>query len=227
MQSLPIEEEISVEQEALPYERVSTLIDNGQGFLVNQCICKKEQALLDKPCDRPLEVCLAIAPVEGIFENSPTGRVITREEARKLLDECEENSLVHLTGNMQQGHFFICNCCGCCCAVLRSINELGVPASQAVHSNYYAEIDADDCIDCGICAEERCQVDAISSEGDASYQVVREKCIGCALCVTACPTDAIEMLRKPEAELVVPPQDETDWFKTRAGNRGVDFSRYE
>ena len=65
MQTLTIEEEISVEQEALPYEKVSTLIDNGQAFLLNQCICKKEQALLDKPCDRPLEVCLAIAPRAG------------------------------------------------------------------------------------------------------------------------------------------------------------------
>ena len=54
MQTLPIEEEISVEQEALPYQKVSTLIDNGQAFFVRQCICKKEQALLDKPCDRPL-----------------------------------------------------------------------------------------------------------------------------------------------------------------------------
>jgi len=227
MQSLPVEEEISVEQAALPYEKVSTLIENGQAFLVNECICKKEQALLGKPCDRPLEVCLAIAPVPGIFEDSPIGRVITKDEAYQLLDKCEENALVHLTGNMQQGHFFICNCCGCCCAVLRSINELGVPASQAIHSNYYAEIDAGECIDCGICVEERCQVKAISASEDASYQVIREKCIGCGLCISACPTDAITMVRKPEEELVAPPQDETAWLKERGSRRGVDFSQYE
>jgi Pyruvate/2-oxoacid:ferredoxin oxidoreductase delta subunit len=227
MQTLTIEEEIPVAQEALPYEKVSTIIDNGQDFLVNECICKKEQALLGKPCDRPLQVCLAIAPVEGIFENSPIGRVITKDEARKLLDECEENALVHLTGNMQQGHFFICNCCGCCCGVLRSINELGVPASQAIHSNYYAEIDQDECIDCGICAEERCQVNAISASEDAAYHVFQEKCIGCGLCISACPTDAIKMVRKPEEKLVIPPQDETTWFKERGSRRGVDFSQYE
>jgi electron transport complex protein RnfB len=227
MQTLPVEEEISVEQEALPYERVSTLIANGQAFLLNQCICKKEQALLGKPCDRPLEVCLAIAPVPDVFEDSPTGRVITKEEAYKVLDECEENALVHLTGNMQQGHFFICNCCGCCCGILRGINELGVPASQVVNSHYYAEIDPGECIDCGICAEERCQVNAIAASEDASYQVIREKCIGCGLCVSACPTDAIKMLRKPTAQLVAPPLDEAAWFKERGSRRGVDFSRYE
>ncbi len=227
MQTLPVEEEIAVEQEALPYERVSTLIENGQSFLVNPCICKKEKGLLDSPCDRPLEVCLAIAPVPGVFEDSPTGRVITKDEAYKLLDECEENALVHLTGNTQEGRFFICNCCRCCCGVLRGINELGVPASTAIHSNYYAEIDQDECIDCGICAEERCQVNAISASEDAAYHVFKEKCIGCGLCVSACPTDAIKMLRKPEEQVVTPPQDETAWFKERGSRRGVDFSQYE
>jgi Pyruvate/2-oxoacid:ferredoxin oxidoreductase delta subunit len=227
MQSLPIEEEIPVAQEALPYEKVSTIIENGQSFLLNQCICKKEQSLLEKPCDRPLEVCMAIAPVEGVFENSPIGRVITKDEAYKLLNECEENALVHLTGNTQKGHFFICNCCGCCCGVLRGINELGVPASTTIHSNYYAEIDQDECIDCGVCAEERCQVNAISASEDAAYHVFQEKCIGCGLCISACPTDAIKMVRKPEERLVTPPQDETEWFKQRGSRRGVDFSQYE
>jgi electron transport complex protein RnfB len=227
MQTLPIEEEISVEQEALPYNKVSTLIDSGESFLVNECICKKEQGLLDKPCDRPLEVCLAIAPVPGLFDDSPNGRVITRDEAYKLLDECEENALVHLTGNVQEGRVFICNCCGCCCGVLRGINELGIPASTVINSHYYAEIDQDLCSNCGVCADERCQVNAISESEDASYEVVRENCIGCGLCITACPTEAVKLVRKPEDQLVVPPLGEADWFKERGRRRGVDFSQYE
>jgi len=227
MQTLPIEEEISVQQQALPYERVSTLIDNGQSFLVNECICKKEQGLLDNPCDRPLEVCLAIAPVPGVFDDAPHGRVITRDEAYKLLDECEENALVHLTGNVQEGRFFICNCCGCCCGVLQGINKLGIPASMVINSHYYAEIDQDLCSDCGICAEERCQVNAISEGEDVAYEVVREKCIGCGLCITTCPTEAIKLFRKPEDQVVAPPLDEVQWFKERGRRRGVDFSPYE
>jgi electron transport complex protein RnfB len=227
MQTLPIEEQISVQQQALPYERVSTLIDSGQSFLVNECVCKKGQALLDKPCDRPLEVCLAIAPVPGVFDDVPIGRVITREEAYKLLDECEENALVHLTGNVQEGRFFICNCCGCCCGVLRGINELGIPASTVINSHYYAEIDQDLCSNCGVCADERCQVNAIAEGEDVTYQVIRENCIGCGLCITACPTDAIQLVRKSEDQLVAPPLDESQWFKVRGRRRGVDFSRYE
>ena len=227
MQTLPVEKQVSVEQQALPYEKVSTLIESGQSFLVNECICKKEQGLLDNPCDRPVGVCLAIAPIPNVFKNSPTGREITREQAYKLLDDCEGNALVHLTGNMQQGRIFICNCCGCCCAVLRSINQLGIPASTVVNSHYYAEIDPEECSSCGICADDRCQVNAISEDDDGSYRVAREQCIGCGLCISTCAADAIRLVRKPEEQLAAPPLDERDWFRERGQRRGVDFSQYE
>jgi ferredoxin len=227
MQTLPVEEELSVAQEALPYEKVSTLIESSESFLVNECICKKEQGLLGNPCDRPLEVCLAVAPLPGVFDDSPTGRVITKDEAYKLLKECEENALVHLTSNFQEGRFFICNCCGCCCGVLRGINQLGIPATTVINSQYYAEIDGDECTDCGICADERCQVNAISDGEDGSYYITPEKCIGCGLCITDCPTEAIKLVRRPERDLEVPPPDEAGWFQERGRRRGVDFSRFE
>ncbi len=105
MQVLPIEKEISVQQEALSYEKVSTLIEQSQSFLVNDCICKKEQALLGHPCDRPLQVCLAIAPHTRGFRQIPQGRVLTKEEAYALLKKTEELGLVHLTSNMQGGNY--------------------------------------------------------------------------------------------------------------------------
>ncbi|MGA3118674.1 MAG: 4Fe-4S ferredoxin, partial [Syntrophobacteraceae bacterium] len=117
MQVLPIEKEIVVQQEALSYERVSTLIEQNQSFWVNDCICKKEQGLLGHPCDRPMQVCLAIAPVPGVFDKYSHGRVLSKEEAYALLKETEEQGLVHLTANQQRGNIYICNCCGCCCGV--------------------------------------------------------------------------------------------------------------
>jgi electron transport complex protein RnfB len=226
MQTLPIEEEISVEQEALPYEKVSALIEAGQSFLLNDCICKKEHGLVDKPCDRPLQVCLAISPRPNAFGKPDSGRLITREEAYKLLGECESNALVHLTGNTQNDRFSICNCCKCCCGVLMGINDLGIPAATVINSHYYAEIDRDECNLCGICADERCQVGAIE-EGEDCYEIVRKRCIGCGLCVTSCPTDAIQLMRKPESERVPPPVDQAQWNKERGRLRGVDFSQYE
>jgi len=226
MQVLPVEKEISVQQEALSYEKVSTLIEQSQSFLLNDCICKKDQGLIGKPCDKPLQVCLAIAPIPGIFDNSPQGRVLTKEEAYALLNKTEEAGLVHLTANLQEGNIYICNCCGCCCGVLGAINRLGIPASKVINSHYYAVIDPEKCISCGICAEERCQVRAIE-EGEEAYRIIPEKCIGCGLCIRSCSGEAIRLVHKDHNKIVSPPINENAWFEERGRARGVDFSAYK
>jgi Fe-S-cluster-containing hydrogenase component 2 len=128
-----------------------------------------------------------------------------------------------MTHNVEQGHFFICNCCGCCCGVLGTINKLGIP--DATNSHFFAQIDPDRCVSCGTCENERCQVHAIQEDG-GNYRVIRERCIGCGLCVSTCPSEAIGLLRKQPEEIVTPPQDENAWFDERARQRGVDYSAY-
>jgi Na+-translocating ferredoxin:NAD+ oxidoreductase subunit B len=226
MQTLPVEGEIEAKEEALPYEKVSSLIDQGQSFLVNDCVCKKEQGLLGHPCDRPVQVCLAVAPIPGVFDNSPEGRVVTRSEAYELLKETEEAGLVHMTSNVQNGSFYVCNCCKCCCGVLGAINKLGIPAAEVVNSHYYAVIDPEKCSGCGLCADERCQVGAIEA-GEDACRVIRERCIGCGLCASACPSQAVRLIHKDSQENVPPPLTEEAWLDERGRNRGVDFSAYK
>lgn len=225
-QIIPIEEEITSQQEALPYERVSSIIENSQSFAVFDCICKKEKHLLDEGCDKPMEVCTAYAPIPGVFNDLPHFRAISKEEAKAILRKAEEAALVHLTHNTATGHFYICNCCGCCCGVLSAINDLGIPAGDVVNSHYYAKIDPDLCTVCGTCADERCQVKAIEA-GEEAYSVIKERCIGCGLCISTCPGEAIQLVRKPEQEIVNPPTDETAWFDERARQRGIDYSAYK
>jgi electron transport complex protein RnfB len=225
MQVVPIESEIKGVQEALPYEKVSNIIENSQSMMYFDCICKKEKKLIDDPCDRPMQVCTAFAPVPGAFDDHPYGKTMTKEEAYELLNKAEEEGLVHLTWNVKSGHFFICNCCSCCCGVLRGINEMGIDASKVINSYYFAEIDPDECTACGVCADERCQVNAIE-ESDDIYRVIREKCIGCGLCVTTCPVEAISLIRKSEDQIEAPPNDEMEWYKKRAQLRGVDIHKY-
>jgi electron transport complex protein RnfB len=224
MRVIPVEEEISERKETLPFDRVSAIIEKGESFAVSDCICRKEQHLLGKGCDKPLEACLAIAPVPGVFDDYHWGRSISKEEARELLRKAEEAGLVHQALNVEEGQFFICNCCGCCCGVLRAVNEFEI--DDGIYSNYYAEIDPDYCSCCGICADERCQVNAIEEKED-SYTVIRNKCIGCGLCISTCPSDAIRLFRKEQEEQTDPPRDEKEWFKERGRMRGVDFSAFE
>lgn len=224
MHVVPVKKELENSQAAMAFEQVSAIVEQGKSFAVNECICKKEKALLGETCDRPLEVCLAIAPVTGVFENSPLGaKPITKEEAYDVLKLSEEHGLVHLTCNFEDGQFYICNCCSCCCGVLRSINDYGV--SEAVSSSYYATIDEDLCVSCGICADERCQINAIE-EKDDGYKIIEDKCIGCGLCISTCEADAISLVRKNPEDIVKPPANEADWYRIRSEVRGVDISQY-
>jgi Fe-S-cluster-containing hydrogenase component 2 len=63
--------------------------------------------------------------------------------------------------------------------------------------------------------------------GDEAYRVVREKCIGCGLCVATCPAEAIRLTHKPQTEVVTPPANEADWYEQRARGRGVDYSPFK
>ena len=191
---------------------------------MTDCICKKEQGILDNPCQKPVDVCLGIH-----FDESSLGaagsRTISREEALDVLNRAEEAGLVHLTTNTRTENYFICNCCGCCCGVLRAINML--ETNVITDSHYFARIDPDECTACGVCADERCQVGAIKQDDDGGYQVLLERCIGCGLCVSTCPVEAVQLVRKSEDEIVVPVKDETAWMDERARQRGVDYSSYK
>ena len=136
-----------------------------------------------------------------------------------FLDKAEEMGLVHTVSNVMKGVGYVCNCCGCCCGILRGINDWGIENSVA-HANYYATIDADECLGCGTCRK-RCQVHAISDSNGVSV-VDRRKCIGCGLCVTGCPNGVAKLERKPEKEIVSPPANFEAWEHERLHNRGLD-----
>ncbi len=48
-----------------------------------------------------------------------------------------------------------------------------------------------------------------------------EDCIGCGLCVSGCPNDAARLQRKPEEEIVHPPEDFAAWERERIAIRGL------
>ena len=142
-----------------------------------------------------------------------------KEEANALPQLIIQDGLVRDAENIAKGVFYVCNCCGCCCAILRGITEWGVEKSVA-YANYYSVIDPEECTSCGICAE-RCQVHAIK-EQDGIFIVERERCIGCGLCATGCSADAVKLQKKPDAEIIHPPEDFSAWERERLRNRGLE-----
>jgi len=199
----------------LPYDDVRALLMEMKSFIARDCICRTEQDLLgDRKCDFPVKNCLAFSPIEGAF--GPFG--ISRDEALAILDETEETGLVHTVSNSVEGVNYVCNCCGCCCGILRGITEWGVENSVA-RANYFAETDIDTCVGCETCVG-RCQVGAVSVPDDVAV-VDRSRCLGCGLCVTGCPSDAMHLRLRPDAEVVHPPVSFSAWEEERLRSRGL------
>lgn len=199
----------------LPYDDIKPLMLAAKSFEVRECICRKQQDVLGtRKCDFPLEICFNFSSLE-----IPTSKYsITKEEALKLLDKAEEIGLVHTVSNVAEGIFYVCNCCGCCCGVLRGITEFGVEGGAA-KANYFAVVNGEACTACGIC-EERCQVDACHVDGNGAA-IDLSKCIGCGICVTGCSSGAMKLERKADAQIVSPPVNAKAWEQERLRNRGL------
>jgi len=201
----------------LPYDDVREILLNAKTFRVHDCVCRKQQDQLGRKCGFPLKTCL----IYHSAQLPPTPDMISREEALAVLDKAEDIGLVHTMSNVRDKSLFmgdvgyICNCCGCCCAILRGINDWGIENSVA-QANYYAAIDAEQCTACGLC-EQRCQVGAVS-EQDGAFVVDTKRCIGCGLCVTGCPSGAAKLHPKSDEEIVPPPLDLADWEQQRMQN---------
>ncbi len=198
----------------LPYDDVRQVILSAKSFSADDCICRVQQDHLGHRCGFPLAMCLSFSSAE----RPPQPGDLSREEALALLERSEEIGLVHTVSNVAQGVGYICNCCGCCCGLLRGITDWGIENSVA-HANYYAVIDPALCAGCGTCVD-RCQVHAIHDEDGVSV-VVLERCIGCGLCVTGCPDGVPQLLPKPEAEAVHPPVDFAAWEHERLRQRDL------
>jgi Pyruvate/2-oxoacid:ferredoxin oxidoreductase delta subunit len=198
----------------MPYDDIRKIILDAKTFNAGDCICRVQQNLIGDDCKFPVKTCLTFFGEE----RAPRPGDISQQEALDLLDQFEKIGLVHTVSNVATGLFYVCNCCGCCCGILRGITEFGINDSVA-RSNYYAVIDTDSCQNCGVCIE-RCQVAAIS-EADGVSVVDTERCIGCGLCVSGCAFEAVRLERRADAEMIHPPADFQAWEEARSVSRGL------
>jgi Na+-translocating ferredoxin:NAD+ oxidoreductase subunit B len=203
----------------LPYDRLRELMDSCDTFRVNECICRKQQDLeKTRKCNFPLHMELIFYSTGRSPAGPPVPPYVSRDVALSMLDQSERIGLVHTVSNVAEGVYYVCNCCGCCCGILRGITEFGIEKSVAA-ANYHAVIDPGRCKGCKTCVR-RCQVHAISTKGKIST-VDSAKCIGCGLCVTGCRSKAARLERKAKKEIVTPPKDFAAWEHERLVNRGL------
>ncbi|MCF8070191.1 MAG: 4Fe-4S binding protein [Desulfobacterales bacterium] len=197
----------------LPYDDVKNILLKANTFHIYDCTCRSIKDRVGRKCDFPVQNCLYFSSIDHAHDDDPDYCKVSREDALKILNEAETLGLVHTVSNVMKGVGYICNCCGCCCTILRGINEWGIENSVAA-ANYYSVIDGEVCTQCGICVD-RCQVNAISDDKVSVPLVDLKKCIGCGLCVSGCPVEAVKLIRKPEDDIIHPPEDFKNWESAR------------
>jgi len=213
MRVIPVGSSVQTTREVEPYNRVRELVMAQNTISVADCICRKEQGLLGKECDRPKETCLGFGNFAQFYIENKWARAISREEALSILDRAEESGLVLSPTNTQE-LAAVCCCCPCCCPILKYAKMGPRPVDQ-IHSYYQAHINKELCTACGECVE-RCQMDAIKS-GEDSSEIVDGRCIGCGLCIATCPTEALSLIAKPGMD--APPKDFEETIKRIEGER--------
>lgn len=179
-------------------ENVMKIIEQTDDIAVVRCPCR----LSEGNCDNEVESCIQLNRGATYNLERGTGRRITKEEAIRLVKDAQDHGLVHTLENRGGAGNVLCNCCTCCCAIIRPFLK-GEPYNKILApSRFAARVFPEECIMDGLC-DDACPVGAVTLDDDADTAVVDEsKCIGCGLCVDSCTTGALSLKTLRDEEFI-------------------------
>ena len=203
----------------LDYERATHIIEEAEYVGVGICYCRHKNLHLGIPCKQnaPLETCLTFDNIaRSLSDHGGYSRLISKEEAKDILQMSYEHNLVQIGENVREHPAFMCNCCGCCCEALGAAKKFS-PMQPIETTNYLPEIQTETCISCGKCSRV-CPILAISMK-EKRPVVDKDICLGCGVCARNCPTKAIILKRRPVQ--VITPVNSTHRFVMQAIEKGT------
>ncbi len=215
----------------LDYERATHIIEDARYIGLGTCYCRHKMYHAGHPCEinAPWDVCLTFDNVaRSLSEHGGYARLISKEEAKEVLQLSYESNLVQIGENVREHPAFICNCCGCCCEALQAARKFS-PMQPVATTNYIPKVSLDQCIGCQKCAKV-CPILAISidtpEENSGEKSAARKRplideeiCLGCGVCARNCPTKAIHLERRPIQ--VITPVNSTHRFVLQAIEKGT------
>lgn len=214
----------------LDYERATHIIEEAEYIGVGTCYCRHKMYHAGHPCEinAPWEVCLTFDNVaRSLNAHGEYTRLISKEEAKEVLQLSYESNLVQIGENVREHPAFICNCCGCCCEALQAARRFS-PMQPVATTNYIPKVSLEKCVGCGKCAKV-CPILAIAIEEanenpdgtkTKKHAVIdTEICLGCGVCARNCPAKAIELERRPVQ--VITPVNSTHRFVLQAIEKGT------
>ncbi len=205
--------------EVLDWEKATRVVETASAHAVSTCACRHHSGHLGKACDAPERACLSLNSGATTLVRTGHAEAIGKAEALSILRQAQEAGLAQTADNVKNAVGYVCNCCGCCCGMMRSLRTFGL--SAVVSSNFIAEIDEASCSGCGLC-EKACPAGAIalrevdqpagspSSAPGAKPPRARKKayrdeaiCLGCGVCVPACRKGSMSM-KERESRVFTP-----------------------
>lgn len=207
---IELNEELDVQHQIMPYEILKKYLAeaNPKIYAVVKCSCRVAAGLAGEPCKQTDEnYCVATGILAQRVLKQENAREVSLDELMEVMEKAEKEGLVHETINTQDTAMFVCNCCSCCCGFLKSVKELSNYGS-ITKSNFDPQIERDLCTLCESCME-ICPMNAIyhhwphrSDHSDDFMNIRLELCIGCGICASNCPSEAISLKKVRNIEPV-------------------------
>jgi ferredoxin len=207
---IPLDRGVEVPAEfVLPSQTVGEIIGKFDEIAVGRCFCRQRRKMMGEPCetDAPTMNCFTFGKSARHTSAQGFARMVTREEALKIMREAEEAGLVHKAfhpgSNDSRPETSICNCCKDCCDTLNVWRNGAMPL---VNSTYHLSvIDQDACTGCGTCVE-RCPTEAVRLNADGVAERDEASCFGCGICARFCPEGVISLKEGLRKVSVLPPR---------------------
>jgi ferredoxin len=218
IKTITVDETVEHKNLVTPFDEVEELLANASNTVsVANCVCRQTKDIIGEGCKHPKETCFQFGGAAHLYIDNGLGRQISKEEAIEIIKDGMKKGLVLQPSNTQRP-FALCMCCGCSCEVLTNAKKLENPA-QYFHTNYYAEVNTENCTGCKLC-EVKCPMEA-AKVVDEKSTVDLGKCIGCGVCIEFCNFDAIHLVKKAEK---IPPKGVMDLYKKIAVARATSES---
>lgn len=184
MHVIPIEKAIPSGTKTVPHEQISYWLKKYDYISVQDCQCRTVMKAAGEWCGHTIkDRCFYVGDAARYIVSTGRGRRVDYDEAMKIMEEAEEEGLMHQVSNIDGSDeiFTICNCCRCGCQSLKNSFYYNMP--NANRSNFVAKVDPVKCAACGQCVE-YCPANAVK--------------LGQSLCMTTSAPEPEERILKPE-----------------------------
>ena len=189
---VPVQKSIPYDgMDIFPHEHAVELVESSPNVALGKCQCRFSV----QKCHAPLDVCIMLNNWADFTIDRGLAVKISKEQALEALQRARDAGLVPTCTNTKGPVPYICNCCPCCCFMLRGIIEF--KHSTLATSSFIAVVDQNTCVGCGECTE-KCPFGAMALNEEDKAETRPERCYGCGVCSTSCPEEAISMARRRE-----------------------------